>query len=346
MTEQKHGLATALLTWFASHGRRDLPWQHPRSPYRVWLSEIMLQQTRVATVIPYFLRFVRRFPDIATLAAAQSDEVMSYWAGLGYYARARNLHAAAKQVVASHGGELPADLDALMALPGIGRSTAGAIRAQAFERRAAILDGNAKRVLARYHGLPGKPGQAAFERRLWQFAEHHTPNARVADYTQAIMDLGSQVCVRAAPLCVECPLACGCAALAAGTQASIPASSRRPRPLRHTRMLILRRAPDQILLQRRPPTGIWGGLWALPELSVDADAEQYCRERLGLAASSSRSLPSLRHGFTHFELDIQPLELHVAAGGAIMDDASCAWHARAQPPALPAPVARLIRNLS
>ncbi|HEX7917467.1 A/G-specific adenine glycosylase, partial [Rudaea sp.] len=201
-----------LLHWFDAHGRHDLPWQHPRTPYRVWLSEVMLQQTQVTTVIPYFLRFVEKLQSIKALAAASEDEVFALWSGLGYYSRARNLYRAAQLCVERHRGELPEDFDALLALPGIGRSTAGAIAAQAFDRRCAILDGNVKRVLARFHGIAGWPGEAATENRLWQLAEAHTPNARVADYTQAIMDLGATVCTRAKPRCDACPFAADCIA--------------------------------------------------------------------------------------------------------------------------------------
>src|SRR5690554_4324694 len=216
------GIAASLLPWFEAHGRKDLPWQQPATPYRVWISEIMLQQTQVATVIPYFLRFVERFPAVATLAKARVDEVLHLWSGLGYYARARNLHRAARAVQDRHGGELPVDIEALQALPGIGRSTAGAILALAHGRRHAILDGNAKRVLARYHAVDGWPGASAVANRLWRMAEDETPADRVREYTQAIMDLGATVCTRARPACGRCPLSVGCAALAAGHPTGYP----------------------------------------------------------------------------------------------------------------------------
>ncbi|MDT0635794.1 A/G-specific adenine glycosylase [Spectribacter hydrogenoxidans] len=340
--------ARRLLAWFEHHGRHDLPWQNPRSGYRVWVSEIMLQQTQVATVVPYFRAFMARFPTVADLAAADSDAVMQHWAGLGYYARARNLHAAARQVVAEHGGELPADPAALQALPGIGRSTAGAIAAQAFGRRAAMLDGNAKRVLARLHAERGAPGESAWEKRLWAHAEHHTPHDRLADYTQAIMDLGATVCGRGQPACDRCPVTDLCAARSAGIEAEIPAPrKRRKRPVRRTRMLVLRREDDRLLLHRRPPAGIWGGLWALPELPEDAEPADYCRRQLGVEPlSAGEELTEVQHGFTHFELRIRPLALRVRDGAGIMDDdQQLAWHPRTRPPALPAPLARLIRQL-
>ena len=238
-----------LLHWFRHHGRHDLPWQSPRDAYRVWVSEIMLQQTQVATVIPYFERFMARFPDLASLASADLDQVLHLWTGLGYYARARNLHRAAGVIVAEHGGRFPTDFEAVLALPGIGRSTAGAILAQACDQRHAILDGNVRRVLARHRAIEGWPGQKAVENTLWALAEELTPAEDVADYTQAIMDLGATVCTRSQPRCAACPLAEDCQARAAGRQADFP--GRRPRkalPERHTRMLLLRDAEGQVLL--------------------------------------------------------------------------------------------------
>lgn len=338
--------AAQLLGWYDRHGRNDLPWQHPRTPYRVWVAEIMLQQTQVTAVIGYFERFMARFPDVHSLAAADADTVMAHWAGLGYYARARNLHAAARVIVDDHGGELPAELEALMALPGIGRSTAGAILAQAFGLRAPILDGNAKRVLARMEAVDGAPGQAAFEKALWHLAEQYTPHERLADYTQAIMDLGATVCLKRAPKCAECPVSDDCRALAQGRQAAIPAPRRRAkRPLRTTQMLILRRSNRDILFERRPPAGIWGGLWALPEVPVDQAAETYCRRHFGVEPAPIQQLPSLHHGFTHFELEIKPVEMQITGYAGIMDEHGRGWYAPADPPPLPAPIAKLIRNL-
>lgn len=338
--------ANRLLVWYDHQGRNDLPWQHPRTPYRVWVAEIMLQQTQVTAVMGYFDRFMTRFPDVQTLADADSDTVMAYWAGLGYYARARNLHASARMIVDEHGGELPANLDALMALPGIGRSTGGAILAQAFGLRAPILDGNAKRVLARFEAVDGAPGQSGFEKVLWRLAEQYTPYERLADYTQAIMDVGATVCVKRAPKCDACPVSDGCAARAAGRQAEIPAPRRRTKkPLRTTRMMILRTGSNEILFERRPPTGIWGGLWALPEVPEDENAEAYCQQRFGQASVKMQELPIIRHAFTHFELEIQPLAMHVSEQTSIMDGEGRDWYALEQPPPLPAPLARLIRNL-
>lgn len=239
--------AARLLRWYDRHGRKDLPWQRARTPYTVWVSEVMLQQTQVATVIPYFERFMARFPDVRTLADAPLDAVLAHWSGLGYYSRARNLHRAAQQIRDRHGGVFPEDMDAIAALPGIGRSTAGAILAQALGQRHAILDGNVKRVLTRHRAIAGWPGQSAVERRLWEIAEAETPHARVADYTQAIMDLGAMVCTRARPRCGACPVADDCAARAAGTVSRYPAPKpRKTLPVRQTRMLLVTNGEGEV----------------------------------------------------------------------------------------------------
>lgn len=338
--------AAALLKWFDGHGRHDLPWQNPRTPYRVWVSEIMLQQTQVSVVIDYFQRFMQRFADIPALAAAAEDDVMAHWAGLGYYARARNLHAAAKQVAQEHDGKLPADLDALMALPGIGRSTAGAICALAFDQPTPILDGNAKRVYARYHAVAGYPGTAKVAHRLWDIATRHTPAKRPADYTQAIMDLGATLCVRNNPQCARCPLHNDCAAYAENATHSYPAPKpRRKRPLRHVRMLVIREQ-DSVLLVKRPPAGVWGGLWSLPEVPENEHVGDFCRTCLGFGIDTAQQLPPVRHGLTHFELEIQPLAVRATAlDNRIMQPIGHDWYKMADLPALPAPVKRLLQQL-
>lgn len=345
--------AVPLLAWFEKHGRHDLPWQQPRTPYRVWISEVMLQQTQVATVIPYFLAFMQKFPDVSVLANAKADSVMQSWAGLGYYARARNMHAAAKQIVAEHDGELPADIDALQALPGIGRSTAGAIASLAFDIPAAMLDGNAKRVYARYFGVAGWPGEARIEKRLWAYAEQHTPKSRPADYTQAIMDLGATLCTRKKPDCPSCPVHENCRALAEDAVECYPyPKPGKLRPVRSTRMLILLNG-GQVLMQKRPPTGIWGGLWSLPEVPEANDAQAYCQEVLGLELDELQAQPTLRHGFTHFLLDIEPLLAQavkngtgVAAKNAVSEDKGQRWCKLTALPAMPAPVKRLLDTVS
>ncbi len=321
-------MQNALLAWFDRHGRLDLPWKDPATPYRVWVSEIMLQQTQVVTVIPYFQRFMARFPTLADLAAAPLDEVLALWSGLGYYARARNLHACARRVVAEHGGELPRNLEALMALPGIGRSTAGAILAQAHGLPHPILDGNVKRVLARLHALSGWPGKAAVERHLWALAETYTPRERVADYTQAIMDLGATVCTRARPRCDVCPLAGGCAARRAGTPTAFPeARPRQRQPQRQARWLVVEDGDGRILLQRRPESGLWGGLWTPPEVPDGEDAGEWSARVLGLRLGEIRALPTINHAFTHFRLRIHPLRALLEEGAeAVMEPTETLWY--------------------
>ena len=316
-----------LLAWFDAHGRHDLPWQADATPYRVWVSEIMLQQTQVQTVIPYFERFVTRFPTVADLAEAPLDEVLHLWSGLGYYARARHLHRAAGQIVAEHGGRLPERLEALTALPGIGRSTAGAILALACGQRHPILDGNVKRVLCRHRGISEWPGRSATLARLWALAEALTPAARVGAYTQAIMDLGATLCRRGRPACGSCPVAADCVARREGRQAELPASRpRRARPLRHAVMLVVRDSDGRVLLRRRPADGLWGGLWGLPELAAGEDPAAWCAGRLGCQPAGVSPLAPLRHGFTHFELEIAPVLLTVDGGRCVLAGEGWLWY--------------------
>ncbi len=341
--------AARLLAWFDVHGRHDLPWQRPGDPYAVWVSEIMLQQTQVATVIPYYQRFMARFPDLASLAAASEDEVLAHWSGLGYYARARNLHRAARQAVAEHGGRLPEDIDTLQTLPGIGRSTAGAILSLALGQRHAILDGNVKRVLARHHAIPGWPGQAAVARTLWSLAEALTPDERVAEYNQAMMDLGATLCTRSRPACERCPLAADCAARRQGRQADFPGRKpRRPLPERRVQMLLVRDPEGRVLLERRPAEGVWGGLWSLPELPADADPLAWCRGQGYHPIGTARALPSRRHTFSHFHLEILPREIRLEkAGCGVADGDRLRWYHSRELAALglAAPVARLLREI-
>lgn len=304
--------ARRLLTWYDEFGRNDLPWQRAASPYAVWVSEIMLQQTQVATVIPYYERFMVRFPTVYQLAAAPRDDVLAHWAGLGYYARARHLHSAAATIVADHSGELPNSMASLLALPGIGRTTAGAILALAYCQRQAILDGNVKRVLARFHGVSGWPGRANVLEKLWTLAEEHTPSRRVAEYTQGIMDLGATLCTRSNPSCDTCPLNRDCIARATGTQKRLPTPKPRGlRPKRKVSVLLVQDNQQRVLLERRPDAGIWGGLFSLPELGADEDADGWCARYLGTQMSSSRSLAPIDHAFTHFDLCITPMILEL-----------------------------------
>ena len=341
-------VATALLEWHPQAGRHDLPWQHPRTPYRVWVSEIMLQQTQVATVIPYYQRFLERFPDVCTLADAPVDEVLHLWSGLGYYARARNLHRAAVRIREEHGGELPAGFEALAALPGIGRSTAGAILALTTDARLPILDGNARRVLARYFAVSGARGEAAAEKRLWALAERCLPQSHVAQYTQAIMDLGATVCVRRRPLCARCPLAGACMAHRTGRQQELP-TPRRPR-LRRLRHVFMVLAVDGgcVRLERRPESGVWGGLWCLPEFDTASAATAFARDTLGADSVTARPLAELEHAFTHFELRITPLLFRGLRSGAHVEEAGTLWYNLAEPAriGLPAPIHALLASLA
>ena len=336
-----------LLAWFEHHGRRDLPWQRDPSAYRVWVSEIMLQQTQVATVIPYFERFTANFPSLRALAGAPLDAVLHHWSGLGYYARARNLHRAANLACAVHGGELPQDIEALQALPGIGRSTAAAILSLAGGQRQVILDGNVKRVLTRHFAIEGWPGSSAVTRRLWELADSLTPAARdCAAYNQAIMDLGATLCTRARPDCDACPVMHDCRARQLGRPRDFPEPKpRRALPTRVVRMLLVRDAEGAVLLERRPPAGVWGGLWCLPEIANDADPLDWCTERLRGRGEIGRRLPSRRHSFSHFHLDIEPVEILLNQPGCgVLEAGDRLWYNPAQPDdvGLAAPVARLL----
>ena len=339
--------ARRLLVWHARHGRHDLPWQGTRDPYRIWVAEIMLQQTQVAAVIPYYQRFLERFPDIAALAAAPLDEVLQLWSGLGYYSRARNLHRASQMVAAQHNGRFPRAPEKIVALPGIGRSTAAAIAAFAYGTRAAILDGNVKRVLTRYFAVPGFPGDKRVEEKLWALAEGLLPTANMGPYTQAIMDLGATLCTRARPACTQCPLATGCSALAADRVAEFPAP--RPAkaiPLRSTYMLLLLRR-GELLLEKRPPSGIWGGLWSLPEIDDKASVHAHCLAHYGCSIAAPTALVPLAHGFTHFKLHIQPLLCPVNKRSPAVRDAAHVWLSleAAHGAAIPVPVRKLIEQL-
>jgi len=333
-----------LLDWWDRHGRKDLPWQHPRSAYRVWVAEIMLQQTQVKTVIPYFQRFVERFTDIPSLAAASTDDVLAHWSGLGYYARARNLHETAKICLAEHGGELPLTPDKLAALPGIGESTANAIYSQACDLPAVILDGNVKRVLARHFAVEGWAGRPAIHRQLWKIAEKLLPASRGADYTQAVMDLGATLCTRSKPECGRCPVSETCIAFQTDRVAEFPAK----RPAlkineKSFHMLILTDGKGRVLLERRPPTGIWGGLWSLPS----DDDGQAIHQRLGIGRESLQPLPAFQHQLTHLRMEIQPLFGHAdvhPVGVECTPDQH--WFDRHEWPALglPQPVRQLLET--
>tara|TARA_R110001583_G_scaffold194720_3_gene366606 strand:+ start:156571 stop:157632 length:1062 start_codon:yes stop_codon:yes gene_type:complete len=342
--------AHRLIEWQRQHGRHALPWQGGNDAYRIWLSEIMLQQTQVGTVIPYYTRFLERFPDVAALAAAPVENVMALWSGLGYYARARNLHRAAQQVVRDHGGTFPCSAAQIVTLPGVGRSTAAAIAAFSSGERGAILDGNVKRVLCRVFGIEGFPGEKAVENRLWALAESLLPETGVGSYIQAQMDLGATVCTRGKPACSQCPLADECVARLSGRISALPtARPRKPVPRRSVRVAVI--VDDgTVLLERRPPTGIWGGLLSLPEVpEQEAEVGNWVRERLGVDAGPGALLPLLTHTFTHFVLDIQPWRFDLVTRTVRAEDGSSTqWLPLADTAdaALPTPVRNILRQMA
>ena len=300
-----------LLDWYDIHGRKDLPWQHDISPYHVWLSEIMLQQTQVSTVIPYYLRFITQYGDITSLASAKLDDILALWAGLGYYARARNLHKAANILVRQHKAEMPSSIDELIALPGIGRSTAGAIMALAHQQKHPILDGNVKRVLARYTAISGWPGKKPVEQKLWKIAESLLPEKRITHYTQAQMDLGATICKRNKPLCLQCPLHEDCKAFQLGTPELFPTSKpKKEIPTRQSHWLIAQSNNGKILLEQRPNNGIWGGLWSFPEFDCPINLVSFSQEKLKVNPEEIQHQTSISHVFTHFKLDITPYLVH------------------------------------
>jgi A/G-specific adenine glycosylase len=336
-----------VVAWQHAHGRHDLPWQNTRDPYRIWLSEIMLQQTQVATVVPYYERLLAEFPDVDALAAAPLARVLEHWSGLGYYRRAHHLHAAANDVVAKHRGIFPRDAATLATLPGVGRSTAAAIATFAGGSPAPILDGNVKRVLARHRGVSGFPGVPEVGRALWRIAETLLPVRDAAAYTQGLMDLGATVCTRTRPRCGDCPVAADCVARTTERIESFPGS--RPKkqlPHRTVRVLVIERA-GEILFERRPAAGIWGGLWSLPEAAPDDDVAQHCRARFGVAVVPGEALAPIEHGFTHYRLTIVPQRIGVRSWPPRAEAPGLAWLTRedARHAALPAPIKRLLRTL-
>jgi len=341
--------APRVLDWFDEHGRKHLPWQRDTTPYRVWVSEIMLQQTQVATAIPYYEAFMARFPTLATLADAPLDDVLAHWAGLGYYARARNLHRCARVLRDRHDGVFPTDLAGVEALPGIGRSTAGAILSLALGQPHPILDGNVKRVLARAFAVPGWPGKSAVLNRLWALSEQVTPSERTAAFNQAMMDLGATLCTRSRPDCARCPLADGCRGLAEGDPVRYPGKKpSKTTPVRATYLIAARSSNGALLLERRPASGIWGGLWSLPELErledLPARLADFGLEATGEGESAAR----LRHTFSHYHLDIDvhALPVRYDATGVLEGD-RLVWYNGGPPPGgLPAPVARILDSLT
>jgi A/G-specific adenine glycosylase len=339
--------SSRLIRWHKQHGRHDLPWQNTRDPYRVWLSEIMLQQTQVATVIPYYRRFLLRFPQLADLAAAPVEDVMALWSGLGYYARARNLHAAARTIRDKHAGAFPQDPTVIAQLPGVGRSTANSIATFCFGARAPILDGNVKRVVCRSFGIEGFPGSSAVEKRLWTLVEELMPARDGATYNQALMDLGATVCTRGKPRCDDCPLNDICVARTTGRIAELPSPMpRRLVPHRHATLLVMLDG-NRVLLETRPPSGIWGGLLSFPELPEHADVRSWVEEHFACRVSSVATAPTLVLAFSHFRLHIAPLLLRITPGHAAMEPGRqwLAVDAR-RGAALPAAVRRILDELA
>lgn len=341
-----------IFSWFDKHGRKHLPWQQNKTPYRVWVSEIMLQQTQVTTVIPYFERFMQKFPDIQSLANASEDEVLHLWTGLGYYTRARNLHRTAKIITQEFKQTFPDEIIELEKLPGIGRSTAGAILSIAFQQPATILDGNVKRVLTRFLGITEWPGEKQVLELLWQTAEYFTPKQRTADYSQAMMDLGATLCTRGKPDCETCPLSLHCIAHKKGLEKTIPRSKpKKTLPIKQATLLLFQKK-HHVLLEKRPPTGIWGGLWVPPQLNDHATTQaikQHCKKTLGFTIESIRSLEIFRHTFSHFHLEILPVLITAKSTSIkVMDSQQQIWYNLhdSQPVGLPAPVKKILRSLT
>jgi len=348
--------STRVIHWQKKYGRHGLPWQGADA-YRVWLSEIMLQQTQVATVIPYYQRFVASFPDIAALATASVDDVLAHWSGLGYYARGRNLHGAAKIIVEKHRGEFPRQFEQILELPGIGRSTAAAICAQAFHERRAILDGNVKRVLARYCGINGSPAEKKVEAHLWQQAENLLPlpsgerggeDSSIAIYTQGLMDMGATLCTRGKPKCNACPVQTDCVALQTNRVAELPTPrTRKAVPERNTTFLLFMHGKD-ILLEKRVPQGIWGGLWCPPQIEDGQGVPADYVQRSGMEVTERIDLAGFKHTFTHFKLHITPVLLLVSCKPIQVQQAGSMWLdvEDALNSAIPAPVRSLLQQLN
>lgn len=306
---KKNAFSEKLLSWFELHGRKDLPWQHPRNAYRVWISEIMLQQTQVKTVIPYFTKFMSRFPNVEALACASDDEVLSYWSGLGYYSRARNLHKAAQIIYREHANVFPDTLEKLIKLPGIGATTAAAITSQAFNKPDAILDSNVKRVLSRCFLVPGAPDSSNTKQQLWRHANECMPDERCVDYTQAIMDLGATCCKSKNPTCTLCPLQTLCLAYQHQQVNMYPHKTLKKKPPLKAQQFLLMHHNHLIYLEKRPPTGLWGGLWCLPSIDMEICATTHVQNRYQLQINASQKLMQLKHAFSHYQLDIEALSL-------------------------------------
>ena len=343
---QASQFSAQVLDWYDKYGRKTLPWQIDKTPYKVWLSEVMLQQTQVATVIPYFERFMARFPTVTDLANAPLDEVLHLWTGLGYYARARNLHKAAQQVAALHGGKFPETFEEVAALPGVWRSTAGAILSLSLGKHFPILDGNVKRVLARCYAVSGWPGKKEVENKLWSLSEQVTPAVGVERFNQAMMDLGAMICTRSKPKCSLCPLQNGCIAAANNSWSLYPGKKPKQTLPERTGYFLLLQHEDEVLLAQRPPSGLWGGLYCFPQFADEESLRLWLAQRQ-IAADNLTQLTAFRHTFSHFHLDIVPMWLPVSSFTGCMDEDNALWYNLAQPPSvgLAAPVERLLQQL-
>ncbi|SKA45528.1 A/G-specific adenine glycosylase [Enterovibrio nigricans] len=344
----------AILNWYDKYGRKTLPWQQEKTPYKVWLSEIMLQQTQVATVIPYFERFMERFPTVNDLANAELDEVLHLWTGLGYYARARNIHKAAKMIATDYQGQFPTDIDDVMAMPGIGRSTAGAVLSLSLGQHHPILDGNVKRTLSRHFAVEGWPGKKPVENRLWELAEKNTPATGVQRYNQAMMDMGAMICTRSKPKCTLCPVNFSCEANALNRQADFPGKKPKKILPEKKTCFVLFQYEDQVWLEQRPPAGLWGGLWCLPE-TLETKAGEFIGSKLNQSGHDKpEHLTAFRHTFSHFHLDIVPVrvKLHskpeMIGDNGIMEGSGGLWYNLTQPAkvGLAAPVQKLLESLT
>ena len=340
-----------IILWHRQHGRHDLPWQGTLDPYKIWVSEIMLQQTQVSTVIPYFERFMRHFPTVNSLAQAEIDDVLHLWTGLGYYARGRNLHKAAQQIMHEFDGQFPKNLEDIMSLAGIGRSTAGAILSFAFSLRHPILDGNVKRVLSRVFGIEGWYGQAAVANTLWEIADEHTPQKDVGIYTQAIMDFGATLCKRSKPLCEQCPIQKNCIAFQEQRTNELPTKKPKKKiPTKECQMVIIRNLQGHILLQQRPPAGIWGGLWCFPQYEMNDDIPALINKEYGLDIGDLTTGTKVKHTFSHYHLNIHTLEARLKKNKPIVDqvaDSNLLWFDNDQGATigLPAPIKKLLAKI-
>ena len=343
-------ISKKLLAWFDLHGRKNLPWQHNKTPYRVWVSEIMLQQTQVVTVIPYYQKFMESFPDVVALADAHEDDVLNHWSGLGYYARARNLHKTAKLVRDEYSGEFPENFDDVLALPGIGRSTAGAILSLSLSQHHVILDGNVKRVMARLHVIEGWYGHLKVQNQMWDVASVHTPKKRVSDYNQAIMDLGATLCVRGKKVqCDLCPLSEDCAAYKSSTVAAFPHSKpKKTIPVRETRMLMICNEDNDVFIEKRPPAGIWGGLWSFPQMDKEQNLDDWCEQNIPHEVTGFDWWDKMRHTFSHFHLDITPIVVKVRNHkNIVMEEKASVWYklGQNQDRGYATPVMKLLQKL-